>query len=225
MRYFAIFLLLVFILTGCSLLFPNRGKTKDTHYFVLDYKPMASPQRTQQGQWPLRVRIRNFSVTEVFRQNEIVYREESRMLNYYNYELWAVKPEFLVSEMVFQHLKTVHMFRELNKTVDIDTIDYTISGEITAIEELDTAGVWYAHLALSMNMQDTRLRTTVWSRTWDYREPVVIQKPANVVKGISMLLERIMNEAVEDLDQVLLTATPRDSSMNKSIEIKPSEVP
>lgn len=211
-KYFAVFLLLAFILTGCSLLFPNRGKTKDTHYFVLDYKPVASTQRIQQGPWPVRVRLRNLSVTEVYRQNEIVYREESRMVNYYNYELWAVKPEFLVSEMVFQHLKSVHMFRDISKTVDIDIIDYTLSGEITAIEELDTAGVWYAHLALSMNMQDTRLRTTLWSRSWDYREPVLVQKPANVVKGISMLLERIMNEAVEDLDKVLLTATLRDST-------------
>lgn len=203
-KYRFIFLLTLLAISGCSLLFPGRAKTKDTHYYVLDYIPQATQQRVQQGPWPLRVRVRSFSVTEVFRQNEIVYRENTRELNYYNYELWAVKPEFLISEMVYQHLKMVHMFRDLSKFVDLDTIDYTLSGEVTALEELDTAGIWYAHIAMSMQLQDTRTRSNVWTRNWDYRETVHEQNPAAVVKGLSVLLERIMNEAVGELDQVML---------------------
>jgi len=188
---------IILILLGCF------GRFIESSYYQLDYVP--TPKEMFNKAYPYTVRVKDFDVAEAYRRNNIVYRQSPYQLHYYNYELWAVKPEYLVSDMLFRHLTVAQIFSEVRRSMDVEDPDFTINGIIRALEEYDNQDEWYAHLAMNMNLQENKTRKVLWSREWDYRKKVSNLEPIYVVRGLSELLELINNEAIADIDSVMNT--------------------
>ena len=182
------------------------GRVIQTSYYQLDYVPTPK-ESLNQTTYPYTVRVKDFDVAEVYRRNNIVYRQSPYQLHFYNYDLWAVKPEYLVSDMLFRHLVVSKIFSEIRRSMDVEEPDFTVTGIIRALEEYDNQDEWYAHLAMNMNLQDNRTRKVIWSREWDYRKRVSNLEPIYVVRGLSELLELINNEAIADIDSVMNSIT------------------
>jgi ABC-type uncharacterized transport system auxiliary subunit len=174
----------------------------DISYYQLDYVPTPKAM-TNDTIYPYTVRVKDFDVAEAYRRNNIVYRQSPYKLHFYNYEQWAVRPEYLVSDMLFRHLEAAQIFSEVRRSIDTDEPDFTISGTVRALEEYDNQDEWYAHLALHMALHDNKARKVIWSREWDYRKKVSNLETIYVIRGLSELLERINNEAVADIDSVI----------------------
>lgn len=185
------------MLAGCF------ARVKENHYYLLDYVPTPPAERLAKGAYPYSLRVKDFDVAEAYRRNNIVYRQSPHELRFYSYELWAVKPEYLVTDMVFRHVETAKLFREVTRTLDMIEPEFVLSGQVTALEEYDNKDEWYAHLAMNMTLQNTRTRQLVWSKAWDYRKKVRQLEPVFVVRELSSLLEVIADEAVASLDSVL----------------------
>jgi ABC-type uncharacterized transport system auxiliary subunit len=182
------------------------GRAIDSSYYQLDYVPTPK-EMLNETVYPYTVRVRDFDVAEAYRRNNIVYRQSPYKLHFYNYDLWAVKPEFLVSDMLFRHLETARVFSEVRRSIDVDEPDFVIHGTVRAIEEYDNQDEWYAHLAMNMNLQEYKTKKILWSREWAYRKKVSNFEPIYVVRGLSELLERINNEAIADMDSVMNSIT------------------
>lgn len=185
------------MLAGCF------ARVKENHYYLLDYVPTPSAERLAKGAYPYSLRVKDFDVAEAYRRNNIVYRQSPHELRFYSYELWAVKPEYLVTDMVYRHVETAKLFHEVTRTLDMVEPEYVLSGQVTALEEYDNKDEWYAHLAMNMTLQNTRTRQLVWSKAWDYRKKVRQLEPVFVVRELSSLLEVIADEAVASLDSAL----------------------
>jgi ABC-type uncharacterized transport system auxiliary subunit len=177
------------------------GRAIESSYYQLDYVP--TPKEMLNKAHPYTIRVKDFDVSEAYRRNNIVYRQSPYQLHYYNYDLWAVKPEYLVSDMLFRHLTVAQIFSEVRRSMDLEDPDFTINGVIRALEEYDNQDEWYAHLAINMNLQDNRTKKVLWSREWDYRKKVSNLEPIYVVRGLSELLELINNEAIADIHSVM----------------------
>ena len=183
-------------------LFGCFGRVIESNYYQLDYVPTPK-EMLNEASYPYAVRVKDFSVAEVYRRNNIVYRQSPYKLQFYNYDLWAVKPEYMVSDMIFRHLETAMIFSEVRRSIDVEDPDFTVTGTIRAIEEYDNQDEWYAHLAMDINLQDNRTKKVIWSRGWDYRKKVSNFEPIYIVRGLSELLERINNEAIADIDSTM----------------------
>ena len=192
-----LFILIVIFLLGCA-------HPVETRYYMLDYVPTPSAARLQLGPWPFHVRIKDFTISEAYRRDQIVYRQSPHELLFYNFELWAVKPEYLVTDMVFKQMREAHLFRDLQRNFEHDGPDFVLQGEITALEEYDNQSKWYAHLAFNMTLQDAQSQAVVWTQSWDYRMPVDQQEPVAVVRDLSLLLEKSVNEAMGSVDSVFI---------------------
>jgi ABC-type uncharacterized transport system auxiliary subunit len=188
--------LVVLMFMGCF------GGVKENSYYQLDYVPTPK-EMLNESVYPYSVRIKDFDVSEAYRRNNIVYRESPFKLHFYDYHLWAVKPEYLVSDMLFRHLDAAKIFSEIRRSIDVEEPDFTISGTIRALEEYDNQDEWYAHLAMNMHLQENRTKKVLWSREWDYRKKVSNLETIYVVRGLSELLEYINNEAIADIDSVM----------------------
>lgn len=184
------------LLGGCF------AKVRDTRYYLLDYVPTVSRERQARGPHPWRVRIREFSVAEAYRRNQIVYRQSAHQLRFYNFELWAVKPEHLITDMVFRHMRDAHVFEHVTRLIEQEPPHFVLSGEVTAIEEFDNRNQWYAHLAMNMELLDSRTQEVVWNRAWSYRKKVMQQEVVFVVRELSFLLETIVEESLDDMDSL-----------------------
>lgn len=187
---------LALLMAGCF------AKVNENSYYLLDYVPTPPAARLAKGPYAVDLRIKDFDVAEAYRRNNIVYRQSPHELRFYSYELWAVKPEYLVTDMVYRHLESARLFRNVARTMEMEEPEYVLSGQVTALEEYDNKDEWYAHLAMGMTLQHTRTRQVVWSRHWDYRKKVRQLQPVFVVRELSSLLEVVVDEAVASMDSV-----------------------
>jgi len=198
------------LLLGCF------GRFIESKYYQLDYVPTPK-EMLNKISYPFTVRVKDFDVAEVYRRNNIVYRQSPYQLHFYNYEMWAVKPEYMVADMLFRHLDAAKIFSEVRRSIDVDEPDFTIHGTVRALEEYDNQDEWYAHLAMNMNLQENRTKKVLWSREWAYRKKVSNLEPIYVVRGLSELLELINNEAIADIDSVMNSISKKTVSQPQVI--------
>lgn len=109
----------------------------------------------------------------------------------------------MVSDLVFDYLvksniaeRIVHRYDELPEP------DYALSGDVEAIEEYDSGQVWFAHLAITINLSRVSDDSTMYARSFDLRQEVSLHRPEYVVQELSMIMRQIMTLAIQDLDRV-----------------------
>jgi len=192
-----VMVLLLVLLSSC-------GKALQTRYYLLEYVPMPPRDRTEKKTWPYTVRVKDFSIAEAFRRNQIVYRQSAHEMRFYNYELWAVRPEYLVTDMVFRHVVAAELFKTVNRGIEQSEPDFYLTGEVHAIEEYDNNKDWYAHLAITFKLTDIATGKDVWSKNYDYRKKVARQEPVYVVRELSYLLETMVNNVVIEIDKYMM---------------------
>jgi ABC-type uncharacterized transport system auxiliary subunit len=208
-----ILLLAALVLSGCF------SSTPATRYYLLDYIPTPTRTKNAPAIRPVTIRIKDFKVAEAYKRPELVYRKSSHEMQFYNYHQWAVKPEYLITDMVFKHLRAANLFKSISKSLLEYKPDYILTGQVTAIEEYDNKNKWYAHLAITLQLEDNKTRRQIWQRTYDVRKIVAQHEPVYVVRELSFLLENIMDKIVLELESILPKYTIPKSSDEKTEEL------
>lgn len=169
----------------------------DFTYFTMAYSLL--PQRHKQKSLAESLRVSDLDITPAYDKDKIVYRFSPYQFQYYNYMLWAVKPNKMVTGLVVRHLEHSGLFKVVSRDYGDTRPEYEISGVLEAIEELDSGNEWFAHIALSLRMTRFRKDAIIWSYRIDKKKRVYNKEPVYVVKALSELMEAGMNEAVKDL--------------------------
>ncbi len=63
-------------------------------YYLIDYTPQFKIPPGSQRPYPVSMEIDRFRVERIFNNEKIVYRFNPLELQYYEYENWAVRPEY-----------------------------------------------------------------------------------------------------------------------------------
>jgi len=172
----------------------------ENHYFTMAYSLLP-------GQPPARrsgtLRVRPFDIGPAYDTERIVYRHSPYEFQYYNFMKWATKPQKMITDLVVRHLRHSRVFDRVGSDFPDEAPDYELSGEILAIEELDSGDEWYAHLALNLHLTRYRSERVIWSRGIDVKKRVYNKAPVYVVKALSELLEEQMQLVVKQLAGVL----------------------
>ena len=153
-----------------ALLTLGCAKLQVKQYYLLNYSPSASRDRLNPGAYPCIIRLREFDIEEAYTQPQIVYRQSPFQLRYYVYRVWAVKPQRLVTDLLHKHLLIANLVSNVVRRFDEGKKpDYEISGIIEAIEEYDSDELWFAHIALRVNLIRTKDGRIMYSRRFDQR--------------------------------------------------------
>jgi ABC-type uncharacterized transport system auxiliary subunit len=177
-------------------------------YFTMAYSLL--PQEESKTPVAGSLRIRDLEITPAYDKDKMVYRFSPYQFQYYNYMLWAVKPNKMVSELVVRHMEHVGLFKVVSRDYGEARPDYELSGTLEAIEELDSGDEWFAHLAFSLRLTRYRDEVVIWSRRVDAKKRVYNKAPVYVVKALSQLMEEQMGQVVEEL-RVHLAKLPRSA--------------
>lgn len=214
---------LFLILFSLSLGVINCGKITVKKYYILNYDPEPLATRLHNGPYPYSIRVKEFEIEQAYSKLPIVYRKSPFELQYYHYRVWAVKPTRMISDVIHKHLAATglvgHVIRRLNEG---KSPDYEISGRIEAIEEYDSDEVWFAHLALRIQLVRTKDNRTIYLRHFDRRKQVHIHDPEYVIRELSQIMDYIMTQALHDMDVVLakeygITDQPDRNQINDTI--------
>jgi ABC-type uncharacterized transport system auxiliary subunit len=173
-------------------------------YYVLNYMPTQPAGRLLASPYPYTIRLKELGIEDAYNRSQIVYRQSPYELRYYFYKLWAVKPNKMITDLIQKHLASIsfvsHVIRRYDEGIKPS---YELGGTIEALEEYDSDQLWYAHIALRLNLTRLSDGRVMYSRDFDNRKRVYQYSPDNVVREMSAILEFIMDQAIRDMDIVL----------------------
>lgn len=221
--------LTVFVFTSCSF-FQSSLPTKN--YYILNYKPVTAIPAGSKRPYPYTLQVGNFNVQAIFNRQNILYRFSPHQIQYYEIEQWAVRPDRMITNLVFKHLEA----SGLTNRVGIDFFDtrpdYRLEGMIEAIEKYDAGDMFYAHLAMSMKMLRTEDGAQVWEYGFDQRKQVYQPEMVYTVQTLSTVFQANMDIAIGQLDSLFqsintgtpfrfkpVVAVPQESAQSDSAEV------
>ncbi|MBN2382219.1 membrane integrity-associated transporter subunit PqiC [bacterium] len=181
-------------LSGCAHKIPPK------HYYLLTF---AMPDQTETKPYPYTVRVKDFRIDPTYNRYQIVFRYSLHELEYYNFRLWSQKPQKMVSDLIRRSIMRAGLFTKVTEDLTDTAPDFTLTGEIEAIEELDNEQDWFAHLAITFTLVRFNDDRVIWSHAFDQRRQVLVKEPRMVVRTLSEILEVEMNTVVKELDRFL----------------------
>jgi ABC-type uncharacterized transport system auxiliary subunit len=172
-------------------------------YLILNYVPTEHPPTGAGGPYSFTVRVKEFDIEDAYARSQIVYRKSPYELQYYFYQLWAVKPKTMITDLVFKHLASSRLVSHVVRRYDEEFApQYELSGRIEALEEYDSEKLWFAHMAINISLVRLSDGRVMYSRRFDNRKRVYQHEPEYVVREMSATLEYVMNQVIIDLDRI-----------------------
>jgi ABC-type uncharacterized transport system auxiliary subunit len=191
-------LLAAALLQGCG-----SAKVHSRDYYTLFYALTDQERLHPQPAHPQVLRVRDFTVELAYDRQEIVYRYSPYQLEFYNYHQWVTKPQKMLTEMCWRHLRHANVFRDVTRSLKETLPEYELEATVQNIEEFDSDPEWYAHLAMTFRLIDYKTRAVVWHYSFDERRKVHNQSVVYVVRALSQILEERMGVVVGQLDTFL----------------------
>ncbi len=191
---------LVLIAVSCAGLF-GCGKVPVKQYYILNYLPSTTRDRLYPSPYPYTIRLRELDIEEAYNRPQIVYRQSPFQLRYYVYQVWAVKPTRMITDLLNKHLVTANLVSSVIRRYDEGPRpDYELNGIIESLEEYDSEELWFAHMCIRLNLVRLKDGKTIYTRRFDHRKKVFQHEPEYVIREMSALMEYIVNQAIHDID-------------------------
>jgi len=189
-------IVLSLLTSSCSL----KRELPTRQYFIINYTPESVAPEESMRPYPYALEIGRFEVQRIFNRQNIIYRYSPNRIQYYELERWAVRPDYMIRDMIFKHFAAVR----LTNNIGIDFLDtrpdYRIEGSVEALEKYDAGDLFYAHLAMSFKMIDVTSGLQVWDYSFDERKRVYSDEMVHTVAGMSAILQSHMTRIVDEVD-------------------------
>jgi ABC-type uncharacterized transport system auxiliary subunit len=148
------------------------------------------------------VRVRNLDAATIYEKFQFVVRRNPYELQYNEDNVWAVKPNRMVSDLVARALADSHRFTAVARELGELKPDYILGGDLHAIEVYDSDDAWFAHIALSLRLTRFSDGKTLYAFSFDERRPLPERTFAQAARAISELLSTAMDELLVGLEDV-----------------------
>ena len=188
-----------------------RSALPTKQYYIINYTPTSDAPPASQRPYPYSLQVGRFEVQRIFNRQNIIYRFSPNKIQYYEVERWAVRPDYMIKDMIFKHLGV----SKLTNHVGIEFLetkpDFRIEGTVEALEKYDAGDLFFAHLAMSFKMLKADDGSQIWNYSFDQRRQVYSEDMLQTVRGLSSIFQSEMDVIVAQLDSLFLsmkTGTP-----------------
>lgn len=182
---------LAFSLCACL----GGGSTEPTRYYTVAVEDIQMPRMESTQK---RLLVKKFTIENAYQRTNIVYRESPYDFMFYDLDLWASRPEQMLTQASAEYLSKCGLF----KAVDVKTQmkpDLEFAGHILAIEEIDEGSKQYAHLALQLTLRKVDGQEPLWEASFDEKSPMSDREPRTTAESISKLMAKFMEKALESI--------------------------
>lgn len=179
-------------------------KMRSRAYYTLAYALTDEEHLSPEPRVPVMLRVKELDVELSYDRQPIVYRFSPYQLEFYQYHQWIAKPQRMLTELVYKHLKHAGVFAQVTTSLKEGLPDYELEGQVLGIEEFDSDTEWFAHLAMSFRLVENKSRRLVWKHDFDQRKKVFNHDVIYVVRALSQILEDEMARLVPELEAVIV---------------------
>lgn len=187
------------------------GSIPVRQYYIINYTPAVTVSASSRRPYPYALQIGRFEVQRIFNRQEIIYRFSPNRIQYYEIERWAVRPDYMIKDVIFKHLEASNLVNRTSLEFLDTRPDFRIEGTVEAIEKYDAGDMFFAHLAMTFKMLRVESGEQIWNYSFDKRRQVYSKDMVHTVMGLSAILQTEMDIAVNQLDSLfysLETGTP-----------------
>jgi ABC-type uncharacterized transport system auxiliary subunit len=170
---------------------------------VLNYRITPVNAAGSNRTYPYSLQVQRFDVQRIYNRQNIVYRFAPQELKWYEYQQWAVRPDYMVTDLVLSHFETAGIFNRVGTEFLEARPDFRLEGTVEALERFDAGDIFYGHLAMSFKMVRIDDGQQVWEYSFDERKQVYQREMVYTVIALSQLFEDQMNTVVGQLDSLL----------------------
>ena len=185
-------LLSAFTLTGCL-----GGSTEPSRYYTVSAESISVAGATSDA----RIHVKKFTIDPAYQRTNIVYRESPYDFMFYDLDLWATRPEQMLTQVAGEYLIKSNMF----KSVDLKPMgkpDFELLGNVDAIEEIDEGSSQEAHLAVQLTFRKVGEDAPLWEKRYDERQSMSKRDAHSAAEALSKLYAKYMQDALENISKV-----------------------
>jgi len=179
------------------------GKAKPVHYFQLTHPPTTSLAAAQ-SPIDAKLLVRLFQTSHLYREDRIVYGDESVQVGLYENERWTEPPVDLLQDALARGLRSSGEFRAVTTLRSDATVDYYLTGQLYAFREL-TGGNGAARLTYDVELMDLKTGKMIWRQSYNHDEPssgkTVADLAAAMDKNVHMSVQQMQDGIVQALNE------------------------
>jgi ABC-type uncharacterized transport system auxiliary subunit len=187
------------MIPSCSLI---KRDLPTRQYYIINYTPQSAVPNGSRRPYPYSLHIGRFEVQRIFNRQNIMYRFSPNRIQYYDYERWAVRPDYMISDMIFKHFEATRLTNRVALEFLDSRPDFRLEGTVEALEKYDAGDLFYAHMAMTFKLLRVADGQQVWDYSFDERRRVYSQEMVYTVSGLSAVLQANMDTIVGQLDSL-----------------------
>jgi len=192
----------IWIFTIILSLMLSACATKSIHpeYYILDYQPVLRYSTLKVDvPFPFKVQVQTMKIPRTFDRVNIVVRYSAHRLDYYRYNLWAIRPQIIISDLIANHISRYGIFEICQREFLEERPDYEIIGYIDAIEKFDHESYTAAHLALKLYLRTYDGYENLLSHEFDRVEEMPVFRMELFAQKLSDILEEEVNNFIQKM--------------------------
>ena len=180
-------------LTACF----GGSTSEPTRYFTLAVENIDMPNA---GDASGRLQVRKFTIEPAYQRANIVYRESAYDFMFYDLDLWASRPDHMVTQVVAEYAVKSGLFESVEIKGNSKPA-FEISGNISAIEEVDEGSSQYARLAIEISFRKVDSGAPLFEKRYEGKEPMDKREPRFMAEATSKLLAKFMEDALAGISE------------------------
>ena len=179
-------------------------KMPEKSFFIISYNNVQIIPASSGRPYPYSLQVQSFNVQRLFNRQNIVYRYSPQKIQFYELQQWAVKPEYMMTDVVLKHFENSKLFNRVGIDFLETRPDYRLQGTVDALEKYDSGDIFFAHLAMSFKLMRVGDGTQVWSYSFDQRKQVFQKDMVYTIIGLSSILQTQMDIVIGQMDSLFL---------------------
>lgn len=186
----ATILLAALTLTACF----GGSTSEPSRYYMLAVEDISMPSGNAKG----KVQVRKFTVDPAYQKANIVYRESAYDFMFYDLDLWASRPDHMITQVIAEYAVKSGLFESVEIKGNSKPA-FEISGNISAIEEVDEGSSQSARLAIEISFRKVDSNEALFEKRYEGKEPMDKREPRAMAEATSKLLGKFMEDALVNM--------------------------
>jgi ABC-type uncharacterized transport system auxiliary subunit len=177
------------------------GKEKPVHYFQLTHPPTTALSASQSPIDAI-VMVRLFQTSHLYREDRIVYGNDTVEVGLYDTDRWTEPPVDLLRDALARGLRSSNQFRAVTSLRSEMNFDYYLAGQLYAFREVDGNGGLRARLNFDVELIDVKKSKTIWRHTYNHDET----SSGDGVAALAEAMNKNVHQAVQEIQDGIVQA-------------------
>lgn len=195
------------VLNSCTQILGGKAEISKKSTYRLRVEPIRYLAESRRP-YNYLVQLKDLVISSEYNRRPIVSSSNLYQVEEDPNHSWAQRPAEMITNVVAGYLQDAQLVRQLVRERDLIDArpDYILKGEINALERLDSGDIWYAHLVMTLILENGETGQVIWKGEITDKDDIEVYDSdmQQTVVSMSALLGRKMERFIREIDLIFL---------------------